>query len=748
MHFEVAVACSRWAGQLILLFYCLAWAALPARAQAQSAAPQSSDASSAVAGAPVGASQAPEAPDASAQSPSQAASSDASLEMPGTLAEVTVSAQRLGLIGTATSASQGVVDNTELQLTPTFRPGQLLETVPGLTVTAHSGEGKANQYMLRGYNLDHGTDIGIWVDGMPVNEPTHAHGQGYADVNFLIPELTQRETYTEGPYYADQGDFSSVGSVHMTYADKLPDQINATLGAFNFERTFVAASQPLGDGHLLEAIEAKHYDGPWNPGDDQRETSSVIRYSRGDSNQGYSLTGMFYHDLWNATTDQPLRAITAGLISRFGTLDRSDAGYAQRASLSGQIHDTLGGGTLLVSAYVISNRLTLWNDFTHALIDPIHGDQEQQREDRSTLGADASFSLGVPVGSIPHTLLIGTHLRYDFNDVSRLASENRMLLTQAQLAAVNYPASFSETDQVRLDSEALYAQLTSVWTYWMRSVIGLREDVMAGTDAGSNAGTASASLPQPKISLAFTPVATTEIYLSYGVDFHSDDLRGVNRARADGLGGAPLLARQHGEEVGLRQQFSHEVSGTLAVYDLQAQSETTYDPDIGQDSPGPGSRRYGSELNLTYAPLRWLELYGSFSIDHSRFTSLYDDGTGHRGRYLPNAPGYAGSLNVYLKALGPWDGDLQYRLLGPYPLSADNAVHASGYGEWDADIHYLWRRGWSFGLGLYNLLDSHASAAEFWYIDRLPGEPAQGMADIHVHPLDPFTVRFTIGKRF
>lgn len=697
-------------------------------------------------GAPDAATPAPAAPASNASTETSAETNAETTEQ--SLAEVTVSAQRLGLIGTATSASQGVVNSTELQQTPTFRPGQLLETVPGLTVTVHSGEGKANQFLLRGYNLDHGTDIGIWVDGMPINEPTHAHGQGYADINFLIPELTQRETYTEGPYYADQGDFSSVGSVHISYADTIADQVDASVGGFNFERVFGAATQTLGEGRLLEAVEAKHYDGPWDPGDDQRETSSVLRYSGGDAAEGYSLTGMFYHDIWNATTDQPLRAITEGLIGRFGTLDPSDAGYAQRASLSGQFHDNMAQGTLLISSYVISNRLTLWNDFTHYLVDPLNGDQEQQHEDRTTLGTDASYSRGFPLGGFPNTVLVGVHLRFDFNDVSRLPTQDRVLLTPAQLAAVDYPPSFSELDQVHLSSEALYAQDTTIWTYWLRSVIGFREDFMHGSDTGSNYGTASASLPQPKLSLAFTPVATSEIYLSYGEDFHSDDLRGVNQARIEGVGGAPLMARQQGEEIGLRQQIGHEVSGTLALYNLDAQSETTYDPDIGQDSPGPGSHRYGTELNVTYDPLRWLELYASFSRDHSRFTSLYNDGTGHVGYFLPNAPEYAGSLNVYVKAMGPWDADLQYRLLGPYPLSADDVVHAPGYGEWDAAVHYLWRDGWTYGFGLYNLFDSHANAMEYWYIDRLRGEPAAGVPDIHVHPLEPFTLRLTVGKHF
>src|SRR3984885_11506177 len=178
------------------------------------------------------------------------------------LAEVTVTAERLRLIGTATTASEGFVVSEELALLPAYRPGQLLETVPGLDVTSHSGEGKANQYLMRGYNLDHGTELAIFVDGMPVNEPTHAHGQGYSDVNFLIPELAADISYTKGTYYADEGDFASVGSVHINYLDTIADQVSLTAGTLGFQRIFTAGSAPLGDGNLLGALELEHYDGP------------------------------------------------------------------------------------------------------------------------------------------------------------------------------------------------------------------------------------------------------------------------------------------------------------------------------------------------------------------------------------------------------------------------------------------------------------------------------------------------------
>src|SRR5579863_6051086 len=248
------------------------------------------------------------------------------------LQEVVVTAQRLQLIGTATTASEGVVADDELALTPAYRPGQLLETVPGLDVTLHSGEGKANQYLMRGYNLDHGTDLATFVDDMPVNQPTHAHGQGYTDLNFLIPELITHVTYTKGTGYAGEGDFASVGAVHLNYVNSLDDQIAFTAGTLGFQRLFTAASQAVGEGSLLGALDLQHYDGPWNNPDDQRKIDAVLRYSGGDDHDGFSVTGMFYHGLWNSTTDQPVRAIAKGLIDRFGSLDPSDGGQAQRAS--------------------------------------------------------------------------------------------------------------------------------------------------------------------------------------------------------------------------------------------------------------------------------------------------------------------------------------------------------------------------------------------------------------------------------
>jgi len=675
---------------------------------------------------------------------SPAATTDAFAASSDQLAPVTVTAERLRLIGTATTASEGVVVNDELALLPAYRPGQLLETVPGLDVTSHSGEGKANQYFLRGYNLDHGTDLAVFVDGMPVNQPTHAHGQGYTDLNFLIPELATDIGYTKGTYYAAEGDFASVGSVHINYLDTIADQVSLSAGTLGFQRVFTAGSSKLGDGNLLGALELQHYDGPWVNPDDQRKINTLLRYSVGDEHDGYSITGSYYHGLWTATTDQPVRAISEGLISRFGSLNPSDGGIAQRANLTAQYHASIGSGQLDVDSYVSSNYLSLWNDFTHFLVDPINGDQEQQHENRSTVGGSINYAFPTQWFGRDNELLLGTQERYDFLIVQRIPTEGRVAIPLADDSL-----GYMSNDQVRLGSDAVYAQATTHWNDWFRTVLGLREDYQRGTDVGTNYGTASKGLLEPKASLIFTPAAATEFYVSAGRGFHSDDLRGVNQARISGVPGAPLIAAQTGEEIGMRQDlFDRKVAVTLALYSLNAQSETTYDPDVGQDSAGPGSHRTGYEVNVTYQALRWLELYGSFSQDRARFTSPFADGTGHVGYFLPNAPFATGSFTAYVKDQGPWSGSLALRYLGAYPLSSDDVVQGSGYHEWNGDVRYALGNGWGAALGVYNILNTHANAAEFWYVDRLPGEPAGGLADVHIHPLEPTSVRLTLSKQF
>jgi len=654
-----------------------------------------------------------------------------------------------------------------------------------LIVTLHSGEGKANQYLLRGYNLDHGTDLETYADGMPINQPTHAHGQGYTDLNFMIPELAQEIMYTKGPYYASVGDFGAVGSVHVNYRNTIADQVSATIGTLGFQRIFAAGSQGFAVGQLLMAAELQHYDGPFVTPDDARKENLVLRFSHGDAHDGFSVAGMYYHQNWTNTTDVPVRAISEGLIpNRFGTLDPTDGGQAQRASLSANYFATLGDGQFTASGFFIYNELHLFNNFTHFLVDPIHGDQEDQFENRRVTGGALNYTLPVPLGAIQNEISVGGLTRYDMLGVGRSPSEDR-----TPLPPQNDSPSFSDDDQAYLFAGAAYLQASTHWTSKFRSVLGVRADYQRGTDvdylaalhetAGyTNGGTANQNLVQPKGNLIYTPNDFLEFYLSAGRGFHSADLRGVNQDTSVDLGlpHTPLLARQEGQELGMRAAVAKNLAVTFAVYNLWQQSETIINPDVGQDIAGPPSRRYGYEINMTYQINRWLEFYGGYSGDHTRFTHPFDDGTGHFGTYITDAPVATGSLALYLTNLGPWSGGLNYRYLGSYPLSSgpcvnSTAVHdfpgvatscanaptalgqvnGQGFGQVNLDVHYALPSRWSACLGIYNLLNTHAAAAAFWYVDRLQNEVGaypDGRADVHEHPLEPIMARFTISKQF
>jgi outer membrane receptor protein involved in Fe transport len=452
-----------------------------------------------------------------------------------------------------------------------------------------------------------------------------------------------------------------------------------------------------------------------------------------------------------------------------------------------EYHHDIGQGVFSASAFYIYNQLHIFNDFTHYLIDPVHGDQEDQFENRNVLGGAASYTLPALIAGLQNEFTAGTLIRNDRLLVGRLPSEGQVPLTLAE--APGDPPSYFNKDHVNLLAGAIYLQAVTHWTPSIRTVLGLRDDTQYGTDfdeyaqlhdtAGyTNGGKKSQSLLQPKGSLIYDPIDDLELYLSGGEGFHSADLRGVNQDVSVDLAlpRTPLLARQVGEEVGLRAQPASNVTLTLALYNLWQGSETIIDPDVGQDIAGPPSRRYGLEVNATYQIRTWLEFYGSFSANHTRFTQNFDDGTGHLGDFITDAPADTGSAALYLINLGPWSGGLDFRYLGNYPLSSGPCVNAAavhdfpgvatscasaptaqgqvngkGFGQFNLDLHYKFSPGWTCSLGIYNLLNTNAAAAEFWYVDRLKSETAEypdGRADTHAHPLEPLMARFTIARQF
>jgi outer membrane receptor protein involved in Fe transport len=687
----------------------------------------------------------------------------------GSGAEVVVTASRRDLLGVAATASQGSVTQKEVDLRPIYRIGQLYETVPGLVVTVHSGEGKANQYLLRGFNLDHGTDFASFVDGMPVNRPTNAHGQGYSDQNYLLPQLVSGVDYTKGPYYAAVGDFGAVGSAHVRLTDDLANQVSASLGTLRDQDLFAGGTRRFdGDDRLWAAIDVGHLDGPWSPPSDFNRINAATRFSRGTDADGYSLTGLYYRGAGHLETDQSIFALEQGLIGRYGTLDPSDGSRSERFSLSGHYGALGDRWRFSANAYVMHSTMTLWNDFTHYLFDPVNGDQEQQDETRTTLGGDAALALTRTFGPIRSDTTFGVQERFDSEYIDRRHTRDRVPLDYCELAnlagdgGTPYVAvgDACSADRVALNDLGLYAENTTHWTPWLRTVLGLREEDYAANDRSLTLGvkaSGSQTLFQPKGSLILGPWIKTELYVSAGRGFHSNDVRGVfETLPLEGIQNlairTPFMSPATGEEVGLRTDIIPKVQLQVAVFQEDFTSEQAYDQDQGEDQASAPSRRQGVEFSGEYRPFRWIELNTDLAVSKARYNaSLAELATfGLPGRFIANAPSFIGSFGVLVDNLGPWFGGLQWRDLGPYPVNDGSQYpQDKGYSEVNADLGCKVSPRLKVQLGVYNLFNTKADAAAYYYTSRLmPGLSSPEVTGLQVHPLEPISGRLTVTAYF
>jgi hypothetical protein len=627
------------------------------------------------------------------------------------------------------AASEQRISGETLNTRPVTRPAEVLEAVPGLIVTQHSGEGKANQYFLRGFNLDHGTDIGIWLDGMPINMRTHAHGQGYSDLNFMIPELVDNVLVRKGPYWASEGDFSSAGALHISYAERLEKKLlSATAGSFGFWRGLAAGSFEVGSGTLTGAGEIVGYDGPWDIPDAVRKYNGVLRYSEGTVDDGLAITAMAYTNSWHSTDQVALRAVDQGLIGRFGILDPTDGGDSQRYSLSARWSRSDERITDRIEGYFVYSTLNLYNNFTYFLNDPVNGDQFQQSDKRKLMGLTASRGIKHAFAGFDADATVGLQVRYDDIDLGLFNTLQRV------------PISTIRTDHVSETSVGLYVEEKVKWNSWLRSMVGFRGDVYwAYDDSGVPGNTAqnAAFMPGPKAGLIFGPFARTEFYVNAGMGFHSNDARGLAQ-------GVPLLVQSRGAEVGVRSQAIRGLDSTLAVFVLDFDSELTFNGDAGDTSPNRPSRRIGFEFANRYRPTSWAMLDGAVAYTYARFK----DTDNPNGAFIPEAPAVVASAGITLGEDVGWFGALRWRYFGPRPLIEDGSVYSGATSLFDARVGYTFGTGLKLTLDVLNLLNTQADQITYYYTSRLQGEPAAGVNDVHFHPVEPLAVRFTLSKAF
>ncbi|NNF16850.1 MAG: TonB-dependent receptor [Gammaproteobacteria bacterium] len=638
--------------------------------------------------------------------------------------------------GALSSASQGVVGQIEIDARPRLRTGEILEVVPGLIVTQHSGTGKSNQMFLRGFNLDHGTDFATWVDGMPVNMPTHGHGQGYTDLNFLIPELVKSLEYRKGPYYAEVSDFSSAGAALLSIANRLPKGI-AKIGAGEdgYLRGLVANSVETGDGDFLYALQAHYYDGPWvGVKEDLDRYNGLLRYSQSTESSEWNLTFMAYDAKWNSADQVPLRAVTAGQVSALGTIDDTVGGASSRYSLSGSWHRDFAAGRIRARGYVIDYELDLFSNFTYFLDDPINGDQFRQVDDRNVYGSEISWQM--QRGDATHTF--GLMTRFDnIGEVGLFRTARRQLLSTVR------------RDKVRQLSLGLYYDYDVKWSSRWRGSFGVRADYfdfdVHTSTIEANTGTESEALLAPRFNIIYAPNRFTELYASAGRAFHSNDARGTTIS-VDPVSGDPAepvdpLVKSNGAELGLRLFRDRRVSVSAALWYLELDSELLFVGDAGNTEASRPSRRYGLEIPVYYRPNDVWSYDVELALTNSGFTDADPAGDD-----IPGALDRVISAGISAQFPDGFYGSLRVRHFDERPLLEDSSVVSEASTVFNLSLGHRSER-LDLRVDVLNLFDEKDDDITYFYESRLRGE-AVGVEDIHFHPMEPRAVRASITWRF
>jgi hypothetical protein len=673
-----------------------------------------------------------------------AAHEDDRAEADRRIEEIVVVGRGESLVGVAAAASMGRVGQAEIERVPFLRAGEVLERIPGLIATQHSGTGKANQLFLRGFNLDHGTDFSSSLEGIPLNLPTHGHGQGYLDVNLLIPELIEVLEFRKGPYYADVGDFSSAGTSRIEYVDRIERPfIMASFGEFDFYRVVGAGSHGVGGGELLVAAELQFYEGPWTLDEDLEKYNGIAKWTWGDDDRGFSIFGSFYSADWSSTDQIALRAVSQGLIGRFDNLDDDLGGDTSRYSASanfwnGEANQTRARG------YVSLYDFNLWSNFTYALDDPVDGDEFQQIDERAILGLDVAQDYTHFLGPVHLHYTVGAQVRHDsISDVGLFKTAARRRLSTVR------------EDEVEVTSLGLYWNAESRLTDWVRAYVGVRGDLywfeVDATGNRENGGNEFDGIVNPKVGLVLGPWADSELYANYGGGFHSNDARGTT-IRVDPVSGEPVdrvdpLVATQGAELGARTTWVPGLQSTLAVWWLDLDSELLFIGDAGNTEATRPSRRYGVEIANYWRPLDWLTLDADVTFTESEFTD-----SDSAGDDIPGAI----ETTVAAGAAVDFDhglfGSLRVRHFGPRPLIEDGSVESGSttlvnlQTGWNV-LPFPWGD-LTLKLDVLNLFDSKDDDITYYYTSRLAGEPAEGVDDVHFHPVEPRMLRGSVVWRF
>jgi outer membrane cobalamin receptor len=653
---------------------------------------------------------------------------------------------RNNLIGTAVSASQGEVNADEIAIRPMLRSGEILEWVPGMVVTQHSGTGKANQYFLRGFNLDHGTDFATFIDGMPINMRTHGHGQGYTDLNFIIPETIERIAYSKGAYYPENGDFSGAGGANfITQSQSEHGMIDITLGQNNYQRLAAVDSVDSGSGKVLWGLELNRYDGPWSDiNEDLNKINLLLKYSAKVAGGDFSISGMAYDNSWNSADQIPQRAVEQGLIDELGSLDTTVGGESSRYSMNTQWQNE----QLKLAFYVISYDLDLWSNFTYFLDDETQGDQFEQVDERLIYGGEVTYQFNHQFAGNTAQHKFGVQWRVDdIDEVGLYRTQERLRLGAIRSDAVDEKSiGLYWQSQVQL-SDTLRTQIGLRYDKFDFDVHSLIDSNYYGVDVSNNRGKNDDGITSLKASLIYSLSDEWESYVSIGQGFHSNDARGTI-TQVDPLDGTniepvdPLVASL-GYELGLRGYINEQLNTSLALWVLNLDSELLFVGDAGNTEASRESRRQGLEFTAYYRINSYLTADVEYAYTDAEFS---DDAL--EGKHIPGAINNVVQAGVSAQFENGLFGSFRLRYFGERPLIEDASVKSDPTTVANIRLGYTYDE-LTFKLDVLNLFDSQDHDIDYFYPSRLANEASgEGVDDIHYHILEPRTVRVSMSVPF
>jgi outer membrane receptor protein involved in Fe transport len=665
------------------------------------------------------------------------------------------------------AASAESIRDRDLQLRPRATPQDILRVVPGLVIAQHQGGGKADQLFLRGFDADHGTDVALSIDGIPINLPSHAHGQGYADLNFLIPEAIDRVDVLKGPYFVEVGDFATAGAVSLrTRRAFAENMVEATYGSFQTWRALGVGTTGVTSSPTWMAADVAGTQGPFQTGEDLRRYNLFLKSSlQLSSSTRLSILGSAYGSSWRASGQIPLRFTELpepdpAHLDRFGSIDPTEGGQTQRQMLALTVDARPSDfDELSFTAYLVHYRLTLFNDFTFQQYDLANFDEIEQDDARVYTGLNATYRRRIELGTIRTVTTLGAQARMDSISVGLWHVKQRVRLpTCAPIGTPDAPSlNPCDSADVVQSNLAAFLQEDVRFAPWFRMLVGVRGDLFEWnvTDTrpepptgGQGTAVVQRGIVNPKLQAILTPTTGWDVYLDGGGGFHSNDARAVAKDRGSGA-----LPRAWGGEIGTRLSLlDRRLDLATALWFIHLQSELVFDADIGSTEPSGPTDRYGVDLEARFRILPWMWADLDLTLAHAEYTQ--DAGNGNAVALAPTFTGQAG-----LSVLHPagWRGRLGARWVGSRPATQNpNGLQAEGYFIVDLSVAYRWRF-LEVGLVVENVLNSSWREGQFANTSYVAGRdnPANdprngghGVEDIVFTPGNPISVRGTLAVYF